>query len=225
MASATLVQSPASGPPTCDCTRTVNVNDFALNELSAQDLPQMVKLVSGRMPDQSDPDEVLASFTLQRDAGVHVGTVIHVGLASSTQRQAVLNNANLTPMGPAPSLRVVGIAVAEIEFPAASQTPSYDLIRPRLSRGRQLQGGRLRRVLLAAARRAASLPRFESQARVLGGLSPSDLHSFAAAVNVSIDPQAVGWWILSGLVALVGIGVVLQALARLATVESEDFPT
>ena len=53
----------------------------------------------------------------------------------------------------------------------------------------------------------------------------SDLHSFASAVNVSIDPQVVGWWILAGLVALVGIGVVLQALARLATVESEDFPT
>jgi hypothetical protein len=226
VASATLVQSPVSGPPTCDCTRTVNVNDFALNELSAQDLPQMVKLVSGRMPDQSDPDEVLASFTLQRDAGVHVGTVIHVGLASPTQRQAVLNNANLTPRGPAPSLRVVGIAAAEIEFPAASQTPSYDLYTTQaFAREYNSKAVVFDEYFLRLHGGAASLPRFESQARVLGGLSPSDLHSFAAAVNVSIDPQAVGWWILSGLVALVGIGVVLQALARLATVESEDFPT
>jgi FtsX-like permease family len=226
VASATLVRSPASGPPTCDCTRSVNVNDFALNELSSQDLPQMVKLVSGRMPDQSDPDEVLASFTLQRDAGVQVGTVVHVRLASSTQRQAVLNDANLTPSGPALSLRVVGIAAAEIEFPAASKTPTYDVYTTEaFARKYNSEAVVFDEYFLRLHGGAESLPRFENQARGLGGLSLSDLHSFAAAVNVSIDPQAVGWWILSGLVALVGIGVVLQALARLATLESEDFPT
>ena len=41
-------------------------------------LPRMVKLLSGRMPDQSDPDEVLASFTLAKDNGVRVGSVIRV---------------------------------------------------------------------------------------------------------------------------------------------------
>ena len=36
------------------------------------------KLISGRLPDPSDPDQVLASFTLQQDEGVHLGTVIRV---------------------------------------------------------------------------------------------------------------------------------------------------
>ncbi len=226
VASATLVQSPTTGPPLCDCTRTVNVNDFALDEVSAHDLPQTVKLVSGRMPDQSDPDEVLASFTLQRDAGLHVGTVIHLRLASPSQRQAVLNNANVTPNGPSPSLHVVGIAAAEIEFPAAAGSPTYDIYTTRaFAREYNSRAIVFDEYFVRLHGGAASLPRFETQARRLGALSVSDLHSFASAVDVSIEPQVVGWWILAGLVALVGIGVVLQALARLATVESEDFPT
>lgn len=77
----------------------------------------MVKLLAGRMPDQSDPDQVLASFTLQRDDGVHVGTVIRVPFAARSQRSAVLSNASITPDGPTVAFRVVGIEAAETEFP------------------------------------------------------------------------------------------------------------
>ena len=41
----------------------------------------------------------------------------------------------------------------------------------------------------------------------------------------SIHPQAVGWWVLAALAALVGLAVVGQALARQSAVESEDHPT
>ena len=37
-----------------------------------------MKLVAGQMPAESSPYEVLASFTLQQDYGVHIGSVIHV---------------------------------------------------------------------------------------------------------------------------------------------------
>ena len=47
----------------------------------------------------------------------------------------------------------------------------------------------------------------------------------AASVETSIHPQAIGWWILAGLAALVGLAVVGQALARQSIVESEDYPT
>ena len=72
---------------------------------------------------------------------------------------------------------------------------------------------------------AGSLPRFESQARSLGAFSVTDLDSFGTTITSSIEPQAVGWWILSGLVALVGLVVVFQALLRQALVESEIDPT
>ena len=45
------------------------------------------------------------------------------------------------------------------------------------------------------------------------------------AIATSIHPQAVGWWILAALAALVGLAVVGQALARQSRVESEDYPT
>ena len=47
----------------------------------------------------------------------------------------------------------------------------------------------------------------------------------ATAVEGSIHPQALGWWILGLLAALVGLVVVGQALARQSTIESEDYPT
>ena len=47
----------------------------------------------------------------------------------------------------------------------------------------------------------------------------------AASIETSIHPQAIGWWILAALAALVGLAVVGQALARQSIVESEDFPT
>ena len=71
---------------------------------------------------------------------------------------------------------------------------------------------------------AASLPRFETQARTLGGLSGTDLDALATSIATSIDPQAVGWWILTGLAALVGIIVLAQALARQAAMEADDYP-
>lgn len=99
VASATLVQIPASGSPTCSCSRPINFDDFGVFGVSPRDLPQMVKLEAGRMPNQSDPHEVLASFTLEQDDGVHIGTVIRVPFAGPSQRNTVLNNGSFTPNG------------------------------------------------------------------------------------------------------------------------------
>jgi ABC-type lipoprotein release transport system permease subunit len=51
------------------------------------------------------------------------------------------------------------------------------------------------------------------------------LSETAASVQASIHPQAVGWWILAILSALVALAVVGQALVRQSIVESEDYPT
>ena len=57
----------------------------------------------------------------------------------------------------------------------------------------------------------------------MSGASSED--GTAATIQASIHPQAVGWWILAALAALVGLAVVGQALARQSAVESEDHPT
>ena len=65
------------------------------------------------------------------------------------------------------------------------------------------------------------LPKFESDTQALGALGSADQVTPATSVASSIHPQAVGWWILAALSALVGLVVVAQALARQSLVESE----
>ena len=86
------------------------------------------KLVSGQEPDQSAPNQVLASFSLQRDYGVKVGTVIHVPFFTPAQASAA-NSVTGTPpkpLGPTVALRVVGIVASEFDFPSG-ETPTYEL--------------------------------------------------------------------------------------------------
>ena len=85
-----------------------------------------MKLVAGQMPAESSPYDVLASFTLQQDYGVHIGSVIHAPLYALSQLPALGSGANVAPSGPTVALHVVGIGAAEMEFPSGS-TPEYDL--------------------------------------------------------------------------------------------------
>ena len=85
-----------------------------------------MKSVAGQMPAESSPYDVLASFTLQQDYGVHIGSVIHAPLYASSQLPALASGANVSPSGPTVAFHVVGIGAAEMEFPSGS-TPEYDL--------------------------------------------------------------------------------------------------
>ena len=85
------VQMPFYGPPGCSCHRTINNGAFSVREIPPASLGRVAKLVAGRMPDPSSPLEALASFTLQRDYGVRLGTVITLPMAAASQRQAVFN--------------------------------------------------------------------------------------------------------------------------------------
>ncbi len=223
VASVTRLLAPAVGAPTCAC-QPINVNDFSIDEVPPAQLTQVVKLVSGRLPDQSDPDQVLASYDLE-PLGVHIGSVLRVPLAASSQRAAVLSNATLTPTGPTVTLHVVGFSVSEFEFPTTSGPPSYDLYATSsFAREYDARAVVFDEYIFRLRHGAASLPRFQAQVRSLGGLSGTDLDARADSIATSIEPQAVGWWILTGLAALVGIIVLAQALARQAALEADDYP-
>jgi ABC-type antimicrobial peptide transport system permease subunit len=227
VASSTPVQLPTGGNPTCTCacSRPINNDDFSVFEVAPKDLPHMVKLVAGRMPDQSDPDQVLASVALQQDNGVRVGTVIRVPFAATSQRSAVLNNASLTPSGPTVALHVVGIEVSEIEFPVGT-TPSDDLYTTQaFARKVNPRTVVLYSYFVRLHHGSADLPQFETRAKAIGGLSVTDLDNESSAIALSIRPQSVGWWILAGLSALVGIIVVAQALNRQTTTEANTYAT
>jgi len=90
VASATTWALPINGPPTCNtCTHSIgSVNNFNFLVGQRAALSRVVKLVAGHMPDPSAPEQVLASFTLQQNYGVHIGTVIRVPLRGTAPRSS-----------------------------------------------------------------------------------------------------------------------------------------
>ncbi|HEX3981986.1 MAG TPA: FtsX-like permease family protein, partial [Acidimicrobiales bacterium] len=224
-ASATELTGPAGGVPTCSGCRPINSEEFSLFDASSKELPEIAKLVAGHMPDPAQPNQVLASFTLQRDDGVHIGSVIHIPLYAPSQRTALTSGAPVAPDGRRLALHVVGIEAAQIEFPSAG-TPSYDLFTTQALARESDQGIPLFYAYFVRLRHgAADLPAFEFRARQLGAQSVSDLDTSTTAIEASIHPQVIGWWILAGLTTLVGLIVVAQALSRQAEVEADTFDT
>src|SRR5206468_11259624 len=114
------------------CDRQSYTGAFSVREVPPASLGRVAKLVAGRMPDPSSPVEALASFTLERDYGVHLGTLITLPMAGALQRQAVFNAMNgqgpppKKATGPRMAMRVVGIVAAENEF-SSGQVTTYDL--------------------------------------------------------------------------------------------------
>jgi hypothetical protein len=220
---------PDNGQPTCDCSHLINPNYFGvLVESRSGRTP--FKLVSGRLPDPSSPDQVLASFSLQQDDDVQLGTVIHVPFFASSQASAYNDTPTglLKPKGPTVALRVVGIEASEDEFPSGG-TPTYDLFAtPAFARTVVPRTAYGYGYFVRLRHGVADLPRFDAQATALSGSGVefvANEQEQVTSVEGSIHPQAIGWWILAALAALVGLAVVGQALARQSTVESEDYPT
>ncbi len=225
VASALHIGLPGSAEPRCACTHVINLSDFYINELPPTALDRVVKLVAGRMPSPSSPDDVLASFNLQQDYGVHIGTVIHAPFYAQSQLQAIMNGANVTPSGPTVALHVVGFEAAELEFPSG-QAPEYDLFTtPAFARAENKHIITLSAYLVRLRHGSADLPRFAHDVAPLHLDYVSNQDAIAIAIAGSIHPQAVGWWLLAALTALAGLAVVGQALGRQSVVESEDYPT
>ena len=75
---------PANGPPACSGCRLLANQNFGITGLRPQGLARQVKLLSGRMPDQSNSLEVLASYTMQRDLGIHLGSHVRIRFGRRT---------------------------------------------------------------------------------------------------------------------------------------------
>jgi hypothetical protein len=226
VSSVTAIANPASGQPSCACTtHAINPSNFYINELSPNALRRVVKLIAGKMPAESQPYDVLASFTLQQDYGVHVGSVIHAPLYALSQLPALGSGANVSPSGPSVALHVVGIGAAEMEFPSGT-TPEYDIFTtPAFARAINKRVPHASVYLVRLRHGSASLPRFAAAAGPLHLAYVSNQATAAAAVAASIHPQAVGWWVLAVLAALAGLAVVGQALGRQSVVEAEEYAT
>jgi hypothetical protein len=226
VASVTAIDVPGYGEPTCACKgkSPINLGNFYVNELDAAGLHRVVKLVAGRMPSPSSINQVLASFTLEQDYGIHIGSVMHVPFYSPAQESALSGASPGKPAGPMMALHVVGIAAAEFEFPSG-QSPEYDLFTtPAFDRYVNPKTLSASVYLVRLRHGTDDLPQFAAALTPLHPLYVSNQDASASAVAGSIRPQAVGWWILAILASLGGLAVIGQALGRQSVVESEEYP-
>jgi len=123
---------------------------------------------------------------------------------------------------------VVGIEASEVEFPSGPRPSTSSTPAGVRTLGAAAHGHTVR-VRRPPAPRCGRHPQFDQHVDELnlgiGSVGASSEDGTAATIQGSIHPQAVGWWILAALAALVGLAVVGQALARQSAVESEDHPT
>ncbi len=216
-----------NGQPKCTCTHPLNSSNFGV-VVVPKHARSVSRLVSGRLPDPSNPHEVLASYALQKDEGVHLGTEIRVPFYSRSQLAAYNDAAGPPPepTGPTVALRVVGFEATEFEFPYGS-APSY-LLYASPAFARSVIPRTITDYLYFVQLRHGpdDLPRFNAAASALHPtVFTQNVDSQVASVEASIHPQAVGWWLLAVLAALVGLVVIGQALNRQSIAESEEFPT
>jgi hypothetical protein len=229
VAQVTPVRAPwvaAVGCVSCDAINASGGLDAF--ELAPGDLARTVKLVAGRMPDQSDPGEALASASFADDSPVRVGSVIQILELTPTQvRQAVANQSSPPSAGqlakvPRHSVRVTGLVITENEFPAGTGA-RYDLFPTRAyATAHDAHTQVLTFYDVKLRHGAADQAAFDSQLRPLGSLGADDLDNDADAVQRAIKPQAVGWWVLAGLIALAGLVVLGQAAARQFSTDVDD---
>jgi hypothetical protein len=223
--SATIIDSPPNGDPACECSARLTSSNFSVWEVPPGGLAHFAKLVSGRMLDQSAPDEVLASLNLAHDYHVRVGSVIRVPFYTKAQADVLgATGPSGVPAGPTATFRVVGIDASEGDFPTVG-TPSYEVITTQaFAKATNAQTG----VFYTAAvrlRNRADLARFDqdiARATNNGGTGGQET---GTTVRDAIHPQAIGWWLLALLTALAGALIVAQALSRQARAQEDTYRT
>jgi hypothetical protein len=219
--SAVELRSPANGTPSCPCTHHLSAFAFSIFEVPPPSLPHFAKLVSGHLPDPSAPDQVLASFSLEKDYGVHVGTVLRVPLYTAAQAAA---NSSATPEGPTVTLRVVGISASEADFPSVGSPTDEVITTGAFDRAVNPHAGLFTVYAVRLRHGPGDLPQFDRDVTTLGAFGTGNQET-TSTITAAIHPQAVGWWLLAALAALAGLATVAQALSRQAVVESDNYRT
>lgn len=176
------------------------------------------KLLAGRLPAAGHPDEIDVSFTLtQALPRLGVGDSLPLVLIGATGKPVRV------------VLRVVGIDAAPGEFPP-QYGPGVDFIwaTPAFVRA---YGARLLDspgVAVRLRHGAADIPALDQEiSRMAGGKFISDypLGPQAANTEHSIHLQAVALWLLAGALAVLGVLILGQLLARLTTADQADSGT
>jgi hypothetical protein len=175
------------------------------------------KILAGRLADPARPDEVTISFTLAQASHLSVGDILRVTLLTPAGRLARF------------AFRIVGIDAAPAEFPPQTG-PGSDIVWATPAFYREHHAG-LEAYDIAALRLrhgTADLPAVQQE---ISGLAHGKvpyvypLGPQAANTERSIHLQAVALWLLGGLLAVIGLLVLGQLLARLSFLDGREYST
>ena len=173
------------------------------------------KLIDGRLPDPSSPDEVSISFMTAQAHHLGVGDVLHLDLQKAADQSPL-------PV----TLHVVGVDAAAAEFPPETGTGNNTVwATPAFARRHRTatsySGTVMRLDHGAADGRAVQA---EMTKRSKGQLTDAFLFDTQAAnTERSIHLQSVALWVLAGLLSVAGVLVIGQLLARQSFLESAEY--
>ncbi len=191
-----------------------------------------IKILEGRMYDPSAPDEVVPSFSVADDLGLRVGETI------SLVYGGILANGppprGFTPPPPV-RLRVVGIGAAPGFFaplaggylPAVALPPAFSRVHHDfLDDSHPSAAIVLRRGIADEQGFVDEVKRMREHLPPHAHIAlPFNQFQQTAGVQQSTRVQAVALWVLAALVALAGVAVFAQSLARQTFLESVEYPT
>jgi hypothetical protein len=206
--------------------KIVPASDTEIFGLPTASSPPVAKLVAGHLPLASQPTGALVSFTLAQQFGVRVGSSISVPFSAASVH-TILPSEAPPPSGPTVRLTVVGIEADIIDFPSGA--PNFSLfVGPGFKRQFGPRTETASAVFVRLRGGAADVPRFSAEVLHLSGRNfafTESIDTLDVAVEHSIRPQVVGWYLLALLAGLGALAVVGQALARQSHAQAESYPT
>jgi putative ABC transport system permease protein len=186
------------------------------------------KILEGRAVDPSSTDEIVPSFPVANDLGLHVGETVHLAFGG------IFSGPGRRPGGPPPVVvHVVGIGAVPNAFqPLAGGYVPAVLFSPRFA---SAHPDFMPRHDISAAIVLQPGVGVEAFRQRIMGMRPLPPHTHAglsfvtasqtAGVQQTARAQSVALWVLALLVAISGLAVFGQALARQTFLESLEYPT
>lgn len=174
-------------------------------------------MLEGRAPEAID--EAAVSFPVADRYGLEVGDTISTYPLSDEERQALGDDL------PGGRLTVVGIEASPGEFPPQHPGEGMVHLSPALARSGVL--GEPTAIAVRLEHGSADVPAFRRALDDLAGDEPVSIilqTEQSGEVQRSIHLQALAFWVLAGVLALVAVTIIAQVESRSTHADSEDLP-
>jgi ABC-type lipoprotein release transport system permease subunit len=212
-------------------TAVAPVDDLLDNEINR------IRILEGRAADQNQPGEAVIPFTVAEDFDLSIGDRLELYFdpeelraslpagqkPTREQREFLRYLRGLVAALPGGSFEIVGIEAAPSEFPPQFAGGAPVHLTPAFAEVHASRSGEMIAIQLRNGAADVAAFREELERRSRGEPVEMDVQAdISRNTQRSIHQQAVSFWILTGLTALVGALILSQLLARQALLESSS---